>query len=250
MQLAVTRKLSNSWRRNVRALLLCVCCLFLAGRPAAAQTASLIGAVTDESKGAVPGVTLTITNVATGVTWEAVSNDQGQYAVPFLPSGSYTVRAVLQGFQSVVRENLVLETDQQVRVDLVLKPATVTEEVDVIGTAPVLNSDTSSVGQVVTGKSITDLPLNGRDFLQLAYLAPGVMQSGAGDRATDAFVANGARSILNSFMLDGVDNNARIVDQQNNSNVVSKPSVDALAEFSIQTNNFSAEHGQAAGALI
>jgi hypothetical protein len=105
---------------------------------------------------------------------------------------------------------------------------------------------------VVTGQTISDLPLNGRNFLQLARLATGVLESAAGDRAAEggAFVANGARSVLNSFMLDGVDNNARIVDQQNSSNVVSQPSVDALSEFSIQTNNFSAEYGQAAGAVV
>jgi hypothetical protein len=216
-----------------------------------AQTAQINGTVTDPSSAVVPGATLTIVNVDTNDTRIAVSNDRGQYNVPFLPSGRYTVKCELGGFQTTLREGIALATDQEVRVDFGLKAGPISESILVVGT-PVLAADTSSVGQVVTGQTISDLPLNGRNFLQLARLATGVLESAEGDRASEggAFVANGARSVLNSFMLDGVDNNARIVDQQNSSNVVSQPSVDALSEFSIQTNNFSAEYGQAAGAVI
>src|SRR5687768_16224032 len=225
--------------------------VILSAAPAHAQTAQIAGTVTDPSKAVVPGATLTIVNADTNDTRVAVSNDRGQYNVPFLPSGRYTVKCELIGFQAMRREGVLLETDQEVRVDFALTAGELTESVTVLGT-PVLASDTSSVGQVVTGQTISDLPLNGRNFLQLARLATGVLESAGGDRAAEggAFVANGARSVLNSFLLDGVDNNARIVDQQNSSNVVSQPSVDALAEFSIQTNNFSAEHGQAAGAVV
>src|SRR5688572_1036688 len=223
----------------------------LVASAASAQTAQIAGTITDPSQAVVPGATLTIVKVDTNDTRTAVSNDRGQYNVPFLLSGRYTVTCELTGFQTIRREGIVVETDQAVRVDFPLKAGTVTEAVAVVGT-PVLAADTSSIGQVITGQTISDLPLNGRNFLQLARLATGVLESAAGDRATEggAFVANGARSVLNSFMLDGVDNNARIVDQQNSSNVVSQPSVDALAEFSIQTNNFSAEYGQAAGAVV
>jgi Carboxypeptidase regulatory-like domain/TonB dependent receptor len=216
-----------------------------------AQTAQINGTVIDASNAVVPGATLTIRNVDTNDARIAVSNDRGQYNVPFLPSGRYTVKCELTGFQTTLREGIVLETDRDVRVDFDLKAGGITESILVEAT-PVLASETSSLGQVVTGQTISDLPLNGRNFLQLARLATGVLESAAGDRAAEggAFVANGARSVLNSFMLDGVDNNARIVDQQNSSNVVSQPSVDALAEFSIQTNNFSAEYGQAAGAVV
>lgn len=224
---------------------------FVVSSTAYAQTAQIAGTVTDATNAVVPGATLTIANVDTNDARVAVSNDRGQYNVPFLPSGRYTVTCELPGFQTTRREGIVLETDREVRVDFPLKPGALTESVTVVGT-PVLASETSSVGQVVTGQTISDLPLNGRNFLQLARLATGVLESAEGDRAAEggAFVANGARSVLNSFMLDGVDNNARIVDQQNSSNVVSQPSVDALAEFSIQTNNFSAEYGQAAGAVV
>lgn len=218
---------------------------------AVAQTARISGAVSDSTQAIVPGATVTVIKVDSNDARVAVSNASGQYNVPFLPSGRYSLRCELPGFQTVLREGIVLETDQEVRVDFTLRAGQRTEEVVVLGT-PVLASETSSVGQLVTGQTITDLPLNGRNFLQLARLATGVLEAPAGDRAAEggAFVANGARSVLNSFMLDGVDNNARIVDQQNSSNVVSQPSVDALAEFSIQTNNFSAEYGQAAGAIV
>ena len=224
---------------------------FLSAAPATAQTAQIAGTVTDPSKAVVPGATLTIVNADTNDTRVAVSNERGQYNVPFLPSGRYKVKCELAGFQAMLREGVVLETDQEVRVDFALMAGELNESVTVLGT-PLLAADTSSVGQVVTGQTISDLPLNGRNFLQLARLATGVLESAGGDRAAEggAFVANGARSVLNSFLLDGVDNNARIVDQQNSSNVVSQPSVDALAEFSIQTNNFSAEYGQAAGAVV
>ena len=216
-----------------------------------AQTARMTGTVIDSTTAVVPGATVTIVNAESNDKRVAVSNERGQYNVPFLPSGRYTATCELQGFQTIRREGIVLETDQEVRIDFDLQPGAVTESVLVVGT-PVLAADTSSLGQVVTGQTISDLPLNGRNFLQLARLATGVLESAAGDRAAEggAFVANGARSVLNSFMLDGVDNNARIVDQQNSSNVVTQPSVDALSEFSIQTNNFSAEYGQAAGAVI
>jgi hypothetical protein len=218
---------------------------------AGAQTARITGTITDPTKAVVPGATLTIVNAETNDARVAVSNERGQYDVPFLPSGRYTVTCELQGFQKMRREGIAVETDQEIRIDFDLRAGAVTESLLVVGT-PVLAADTSSVGQVVTAQTISDLPLNGRNFLQLARLATGVLESAAGDRAAEggAFVANGARSVLNSFMLDGVDNNSRIVDQQNSSNVVSQPSVDALAEFSIQTNNFSAEYGQAAGAVI
>jgi len=216
-----------------------------------AQTARITGAVSDQTKAVVPGVAITILNTETNDRRLVVTNERGQYNVPFLPSGRYAATCELQGFQTIRREGIVLETDQEIRVDFVLQAGEVTESIRVVGT-PVLASDTSSVGQVVTGQTISDLPLNGRNFLQLARLATGVLESAAGDRASEggAFVANGARSVLNSFMLDGVDNNARIVDQQNSSNVVTQPSVDALSEFTIQTNNFSAEYGQAAGAVV
>src|SRR5687768_12374731 len=238
-------------RRTHRRLTFITVVLALWSLTAHAQTAQINGTGIDASNPVVPGATLTIRNVDTNDTRVAVSNDRGHYNVPFLPSGRYTVKCELPGFQTTLREGIVLETDRDVRVDFDLKAGGITEAIHVLGT-PVLASETSSVGQVVTGQTISDLPLNGRNFLQLARLATGVLESAAGDRAAEggAFVANGARSVLNSFMLDGVDNNARIVDQQNSSNVVSQPSVDALAEFSIQTHNFSAEYGQAAGAVV
>ncbi len=119
-----------------------------------AQTARMTGTVIDPTKAAVPGATVTIVNADSNDRRVAVSNDRGQYNVPFLPSGRYTAICELQGFQTIRREGIVLETDQEVRVDFDLRPGAVTESVLVIGT-PVLVSDTSSLGQVVTGQTIS-----------------------------------------------------------------------------------------------
>ena len=172
-----------------------------------AQTAQIACTITDPTNAVVPGATLTIVNVDTNDARVAVSNDRGQYNMPFLPSGRYRVTCELAGFQTTRREGIVLETDQEVRVDFPLKPGPLTESVTVVGT-PVLASDTSSIGQVVTGQTISDLPLNGRNFLQLARLATGVLESAAGDRAAEggAFVANGARSVLRPSNLNRLNN--------------------------------------------
>src|SRR5687768_11375752 len=122
--------------------------VILSAAPAHAQTAQIAGTITDPSHAVVPGATLKIVNIDTNDTRVAVSNDRGQYNVPFLPSGRYTVTCELDGFQTTRRQGIVVETDQEVRVDFPLKTGTVTEAVTVVGT-PVLAADTSSVGQVV-----------------------------------------------------------------------------------------------------
>ncbi|MGH9620757.1 MAG: hypothetical protein ACRD45_13780, partial [Bryobacteraceae bacterium] len=124
--------------------------------------------------------------------------------------------------------------------------------IEVSAATPPLETQTASLGQVVNTKSIEDLPLNGRNFLQLAKLATGVFNPKPGDRtaAGGGFVANGVRSQLNNYMLDGVDNNEKIVDQQSSSPVTIQPSVDALQEFKVETNNFSAQYGYSAGAVV
>src|SRR5207253_705239 len=123
---------------------------------------------------------------------------------------------------------------------------------EVTGAAPLLEGDTASNGQLIATRPINDLPLNGRNFLQLAKLSIGVTEPKPGDRAAagGSFIANGVRAQLNNFQLDGADNNARIVDQQNSSPVVIQPSIDALEEFRVETNNYSAEYGYSAGAVV
>src|SRR5262249_34312632 len=149
---------------------------------------------------------------------------------------------------------------QQVsRIDFKLQVGNVTDTVEVQATAPMLESSNASVGQVVETQAISDLPLNGRNYLDLAKLSIGVAEPSGNDHAGTAgeraknggsFVANGTRSDMNNFILDGVDNNAKIVDLSNNTNVVIQPSVDALMEFKVETNTYSAEYGHSAGAVV
>jgi hypothetical protein len=145
-----------------------------------------------------------------------------------------------------------LTVSQVARLDFRLKIGSTTETLEVTGAAPLLEGDTASNGQLIASWPIYDLPLNGRNFLQLAKLSSGVTEPKPGDRAAagGSFIANGVRAQLNNFQLDGADNNARIVDQQNSSPVVIQPSIDALEEFRVETNNYSAEYGYSAGAVV
>ena len=152
----------------------------------------------------------------------------------------------------MLRQNIVLTVAQVARVDLELAVGATTETITVSSAGPTLDSESASLGRDVQAQAIVDLPLNGRDYLSLAKLTPGVMEPSHGDptAANGAFVANGVRAQLTNYNLDGADNNSRIVDVQNQSYEVIQPSVDALEEFKIETNNYSAEYGYSAGAVV
>lgn len=236
--------------RSITVILLVLC----AGLTGLAQqpTADVTGLISDSSGAAIPGAEIQITNIDTALHWETKSNESGNYVFTGLPPGNYTIRIQKQGFETTSRSAFELTVGQRARFDFRLTVGNVSETVEVTGSAPLLESESSSMGQVITTKPINDLPLNGRNFLQLAKLSMGVMEPKPGDRGTagGSFVANGVRAQFNNFMLDGVDNNAKIVDQQNSSPVVIQPSVDALQEFRVETNNYSAEYGYSAGAVV
>lgn len=215
-------------------------------------TADVTGFITDSSGAAVTGADIQITNVDTDVQWNTKSNESGNYVFTGLPPGNYRISVKREGFETSTRNAFALSISQRARLDFQLRVGNVSETIEVKGAAPLLESETSSMGQVIGTKPINDLPLNGRNPLQLAKLSMGVMEPKPGDRATagGSFVANGVRAQFNNFLLDGVDNNAKIVDQQNSSPVVIQPSVDALQEFRVETNNYSAEYGYSAGAVV
>ncbi len=216
------------------------------------DTGAISGIVTDSQGAIIPGATVAVTNVDTNAHFSTITNDAGFYTVPQLRVGNYRVTASLPGFKIEVRTGITLRVQEVARVDFTLQVGEISDQVTVSGGAPLLETETSSVGQVIESKAITDLPLNGRNYLQLAKLTAGVVESSRGDRAAagGSFVANGVRATLNNFILDGVDNNSKIVDLQSSSNVVIQPSVDALQEFKVQTHNFSAEFGRSAGAVV
>ena len=205
-----------------------------------------------------PGVGVEIVQVSTGVKWEVRTNADGYYTQALLPPSSYRLTVSLTGFKQEVR-NVTLEVGQVSRLDFTLQVGSQTETVEVTAAAPLLESSNASIGQVIETQAISDLPLNGRNYLDLAKLTMGVTepsgvgQAGtAGDRAKNggAFIANGTRSDQNNFLLDGIDNNAKIPDLSNNTNVVIQPSVDALGEFKVETNTYSPEYGHSAGAVL
>ena len=215
-------------------------------------TAQITGLVSDPSGASIPGAALDVQNTATGVHAKTTSNASGNYVLANLAPGPYRITATKDGFEKVERTGITLTVSQTARLDFSLKVGSTSETVEVNSTAPLLQSSSASINQVIDSKTVVDLPLNGRNFLQLAKLSAGVLNPKPGDRAAagGSFVANGVRAQLNNFQLDGIDNNAKIVDQQNSSPVTIQPSVDALQEFTVETNNFSAEYGYSAGAVV
>ena len=231
--------------------------------PSLAQqtTATLLGTATDPSGAVLPNVAVKATNLATNAVRDATSDASGNYTIPFLPAGDYSVTASLAGFQAQKVENLTLQVQQTARVDFQFKVGDVSESVTVAATAAALQTENATVGTVIDGSKIVDLPLNGRNFIQLAQLVPGVnpgtpgsitVRRGRGSvgqsdpsYGATAASANGMRDTANRIFLDGIET----MDYDAVTYSFS-PSVDSLAEFKVETSSYSAESGSAPGAQI
>lgn len=219
------------------------------------DTATVLGTVSDANGAAVSKATVTLRNNATGVTVSATADENGNFQFFNVRIGSYTVTAEAAGFARAVAENIQVTVNARQRVDLSLKPGAVTETVTISAdNIQLLEAETSDRGQVINRQQIVNLPLNGRAYADLALLSPGVRRSvlnnqGSGGR-DGSFNVNGLRSSLNNFVLDGIDNNSYGTSNQGFSNQVIQASPDAVEEFRVQTNNFSAEFGRAGGAVI
>jgi hypothetical protein len=217
-----------------------------------AQThfASFTGIITGNDSKPVPNVEVVATNVATQVTYTAKSNAQGLYTISALPIGAYKIRAQAQGFQINETNEITLESGQNARVDISMQTG-FEQTVEVTGVTPILQTQNAVVGQVVSETTIKGMPLNGRNFSQLALLMPGVLTTEPDSftqpknfNAGRPFV-NGQREQENNYTLDGIDMNEPI-----DNLLPYQPSPDALAEVRVETNNYSAEFGNVAGALI
>jgi hypothetical protein len=237
---------------------LCLILSALAATPrASAQAVSgtLLGGVRDSTGAMLPGVTVVVTNEATGLTRTMVTDANGEYTAPSMPTGPYTVTAELSGFKKVSKTSLRLGVDQRVRIDFVLEIGAMSETVNIVAEAPLMQTSSSELGTTVSEQQITALPLNGRNFVNLTRVVPGVLRGipganidGAGSlawRASASFSANGQRPRDNNFMLDGVDNNETWLQT-----VVIFPSPDALEEFKMQTSTYSAEFGRSLGGVV
>jgi hypothetical protein len=213
---------------------------------------AIVGLVRDASGAVVTGAKVTVTDVDRGIELTLSTNDEGQYVASPLRIGRYSVTVEKQGFKKAVAGPVQVNIQDRVGVDLKLVPGMATEVVTVSSERPQLETETSELGQVVDSRRINALPLNGRNYAQLALLGAGVAPAEPGSRVETSagFSSNGARSLQNNFLLDGIDNNANLGDVLNGAAYVVQPSVDAIAEFKVQTNSYSAEFGRGNGAIM
>jgi hypothetical protein len=228
--------------------------LFLLTGYAAAQkdTGAIVGTVRDESGAAISGANVTVTDADRGTAFDTTTNTDGEYVASPLKPGRYNVTVQKAGFKKTVMGPVQLDVQERPAIDVKLRVGRVDETLTVTTEGPQLQTETSDLGQVMNSQRITTLPLNGRNYAQLAQLGAGVAPSEPGSRvsASYGFSANGARALQNNFLLDGVDNNANLGDVLNEAPFVIQPPVDAISEFKVQTNSYSAEFGRGNGAIL
>jgi hypothetical protein len=249
-------RLFHSWAKYACYLTLSAFFLLLTNAQCAfgqVDEGSISGQVQDPSGAVVPGAQVTLVNTDQGITSNTTTNGSGEYTFSPVRIGHYSVSATAPGFSKTEQQNLQVKLDQHLEVPIQLKPGATSETVQVTTAPPELQTEEGSVGQVVTGQSVNNLPLNGRNFTFLAQLGAGVNTPQAdtrGNAASGAFTANGLRPSQNNYLLDGIDNNSNAVDFLNGTNFVVLPPVDAIAEFKVQTADFSAQLGRSAGAVM
>ena len=211
------------------------------------------GTVNDASGASVPGALIRVTNTKTNIPYKTKTNAEGYYTTPTVAIGEYAVTVEADGFKKVVRTGISLVVDQTARVDIRLELGSVNQSVEVVADASLVNTATSTAGKVVGEREISDLPLNGRNAFSMVYLTPGVISNGGlvdpgfGSRGNDVadISINGGVNGTNNFTMDG-GNNTSITGNEVNAN----PSVDAIAEFKVQSNTMSAEYGFTLGGVV
>jgi hypothetical protein len=209
----------------------------------------ILGTVRDASQGAVAGAKVTVRNLDTNVERQESTNEQGDYSFPGLRAGRYSVQSEKAGFRTATTSNLMLRTGDHLRNDLALETGSISEKVTVEATEPLLETDTSERGAVVQASQIEELPLNKRDYTQLVLLTPGTTYN-PDQRLGGAISVNGNRTLQNDYLLDGIDNNSHATSYRGDRVDVILPSVDAVQEFRVQSNGYSAEYGHSAGAVV
>jgi hypothetical protein len=233
----------------------CLCFVFALAQHASAQVdeGSITGTVTDSSGAVVPNAQVTLLNTDQGITVQTRTGPSGSYTFSPVRIGHYNVTVTAQGFAKTTQTNLTLNVAETLQVNIQLKVGQTSETVQITEAPPLLQTQEASTGQVISGRETEDLPLNGRNFTFLAQLGAGMQSPEAdtrGNAASGAFSANGERPAQNNYLLDGIDNNSDNVDFLNGTNYVILPPTDAIQEFKVQTADFSAELGRAAGAVL
>jgi Carboxypeptidase regulatory-like domain len=235
------------------------CALSLTSSPLFGQaTGSLSGTVQDRTGAVLPRASVTATSQLTSAARETKTDDTGHYLIPLLPVGLYSIQVTANGFQPVTQKDVNLQVDESKEVDFSMAPATVQQTVEVSATAVAVNTSNASLGQVITAQQVADLPLNGRNFVQLATLTPGTVQetnpnsffngggsSEVGIRGSFSLSVGGSRPNSTDWLLDGVDNNELTA-----GGIAILPDIDALQEFKVLTYNYSAEYGTRGGPTV
>ncbi len=235
--------------------LLVTCILTAAAAHAQLTTSDILGTVTDTTGAVIPNAAVTVRNLGTNETRTARTDNSGTYTFSLLQPGHYSVRVESPGFKAATTSNLSVEAGDRARADAHLETGATTETVEVQAQTPLLQADNATVSSTVTAQQVQDLPLNGRNFVQLVQLVPGANE-GPGNgltsggrpddrRQSSSFSVNGQDDTLNNFIIDGFDDNERII---GTSGV--KPSVEAISEITVQTNSYSAEAGRTAGGVV
>lgn len=238
-------------RKLSRVVFWAVILTFSAGSWGQSTQGGLTGVVRDEKGASIVGAKVTVVSKATGLERGTVTAENGSFHALALPAGVYELRAEASGFATTTIKDIQVGVDQIRSVDVVLRVGTVAEVVDVQADAALTQTETSKVGEIIDNRKVEDLPLNGRDFAQLARLNPGVAVSGGGggqqggEGAASGFSSNGQRSTSNNFLVDGVDNNNYFAGEP-----AQLPSIDSIQEFEVQTNTFAAEYGRNSGSVV
>jgi hypothetical protein len=247
-----------SFSRKCTGLLLSVLCLLLltATQLRAQETGDIVGTVTDASGAVVPSATVTLTNVGTSVSQTATTTSSGDYIFNLLQVGTYTVKVEAKGFKTFSAPNVALSAGDRARVDAKMSVGDVTQTVEVSGSvAPALQTDTSTIGSLIPSQSVEDLPLNARNIIKLAQIQPGATEGQPGSiaagnrpddrRMTSALSVNGQDDSTNQNMIDGFDNNTRII-----GSIGVRPSIDAIQEVNITTNKYDSSVGRTGGGVV
>ncbi len=244
--------MGRRWRLLHSAVTLAV--LLSSAIPLRAQKDSggIAGTVRDASGAVVVGAQVSVTDLDRGNVFTTKSNQLGEFVASPLKIGRYQVSAEKAGFKKAVAGPIIVNVDEKPAVDMTLAVGSIHETVTVATQAPLLETGTSDLGQLVNSRQAETLPLNGRNYAQLALLGAGIAPSEPGSRVETSygFSSNGARSLQNNFLLDGVDNNSNLGDVLTGQAYVIQPSVDAIEEFKVQTNAYSAEFGRGNGAIL
>jgi carboxypeptidase family protein len=250
----MTRNTAVCWSLRRVVLMTTAALVTICSLQAQVESGKVVGTVRDASGAVVADAAVGLVNTATNLSRSVRTESNGEYVITGLNPGEYTVTVEHEGFKKAMQAAFKLDVNQVIRVDMTLVVGSIHEQVEVTAAEPLIESETSSLGQVVEEQRVKELPLNGRNFVELAYLSPGVNAGPSGavqqggipenQRGTGSIQANGLTATNNNFLLNGFDNNEQQIGIQ-----VIQPAIDAIQEFKVQTNNFGADIGRG-GAVV